>query len=188
MVAATLTATLSFVPLLFVGGILGSFIRAIPVTIISALLISLIVALIFIPLFARFILLSKKQLAEEAAKTARHVEHGSKHEDRSWSSAPMLWAQHHRRREFGVGLTAVLIGLRFVVLAVWYSPKSLSTYFPPPKTPTSWLSTMAYPSGTTACSRRLPSPSEPTTVPASAWENFDKASYYGMANAQSAML
>src|SRR5262249_21282072 len=53
MVAATLTAALSFAPLIFVSGILGSFIRAIPVTIISALLISLMVALIFIPLFAR---------------------------------------------------------------------------------------------------------------------------------------
>src|ERR1041384_6458188 len=52
MVAATSTAILSFAPLLFVGGILGSFIRAIPVTVIAALLVSLLVALIFIPTFA----------------------------------------------------------------------------------------------------------------------------------------
>ncbi|MEK7153449.1 MAG: efflux RND transporter permease subunit, partial [Patescibacteria group bacterium] len=48
MVAATLTAALSFAPLLFVGGILGNFIRAIPVTVITSLLVSLTVALIFI--------------------------------------------------------------------------------------------------------------------------------------------
>ena len=65
MIAATLTAALSFAPLVFVGGILGNFIRAIPITIISALLISLLVALVFIPLFAKFILLGKKQMGEE---------------------------------------------------------------------------------------------------------------------------
>ena len=36
MVAATSTAALSFLPLAFVSGVLGSFIRAIPITIISA--------------------------------------------------------------------------------------------------------------------------------------------------------
>ena len=47
MIAATSTAALSFAPLLFVGGILGSFIKAVPLTIISALLISLFVASIY---------------------------------------------------------------------------------------------------------------------------------------------
>jgi multidrug efflux pump subunit AcrB len=51
MLSATFVAVLSFVPLLFVGGILGTFIRAIPATVISALLISLLVSLIFIPFF-----------------------------------------------------------------------------------------------------------------------------------------
>ncbi|OVE79075.1 hypothetical protein BVY00_01335 [bacterium G20] len=54
MLAATSTAVLSFAPLLFVGGILGDFIRAIPVTVIIGLLTSFLVALIFIPTFARF--------------------------------------------------------------------------------------------------------------------------------------
>ncbi len=62
MVAATLTAAMSFAPLLFVGGILGSFIRAIPVTVITSLLVSLFVSLVFIPFFAKYILLGKKQM------------------------------------------------------------------------------------------------------------------------------
>src|SRR5262249_12063401 len=62
MVAATFTAVLSFTPLIFVGGILGSFIRAIPITVITSLLVSLSVALIFIPVFARYLLLGKKQM------------------------------------------------------------------------------------------------------------------------------
>ncbi|MEO7364439.1 MAG: efflux RND transporter permease subunit, partial [Candidatus Saccharimonadales bacterium] len=65
MVAATTTAALSFAPFLFVGGILGSFIRAIPVTIIASLIISLLVALVFIPFFARFTLLTDQQLKQK---------------------------------------------------------------------------------------------------------------------------
>ena len=59
MIAATSVAILSFAPLLFVSGLLGTFIRKVPITIISALLSSLFVALIFIPFFARIGLLRK---------------------------------------------------------------------------------------------------------------------------------
>ena len=68
MIAATSTAALSFAPLLFVGGILGGFIRAIPVTVITALIVSLIVALLFIPLFSRVLLLRKKQMGKQGQK------------------------------------------------------------------------------------------------------------------------
>ncbi|MFZ2513917.1 MAG: efflux RND transporter permease subunit, partial [Candidatus Saccharimonadales bacterium] len=66
MIAATSTAALSFAPLLFVGGILGGFIRVMPITITSALLISLLVALVFIPFYARFIMLGKKHVGAKA--------------------------------------------------------------------------------------------------------------------------
>lgn len=111
MVAATLTAALSFAPLLFVGGILGSFIRAIPTTVITALLISLFVALIFIPFMARYLLLGKKQMG------ARHVFEpavGIEARIAAFIAKPMLWARYSRTRLFSVGITAVTIGLLFV--------------------------------------------------------------------------
>jgi len=62
LVAGTLTTVLVFMPILFVTGILGEFIRILPMTVIIALLSSLIIALVFIPFFASGILLrSKKQ-------------------------------------------------------------------------------------------------------------------------------
>lgn len=61
MSAGTLTTALVFAPILFVTGILGDFIRILPMTVITALLLSLLIALAFIPFLASVILLRGKQ-------------------------------------------------------------------------------------------------------------------------------
>ncbi len=55
--AGTLTTVLVFAPLLFVGGVLGEFIRAIPVTVIITLLVSYAFSVFFIPTISRYLLL-----------------------------------------------------------------------------------------------------------------------------------
>ena len=55
--SGTVTTVLVFAPMLLIGGILGGFIRILPITIILSLLISLTLSLIFIPVAARFITL-----------------------------------------------------------------------------------------------------------------------------------
>ena len=78
----TLTTILVFVPLLFVTGILGEFIRIMPITIIVALLSSLLLSLILIPLLSRFLLLKNRKIswltrinpiAKLEAKTAKFL-------------------------------------------------------------------------------------------------------------------
>lgn len=61
MSAGTLTTVLVFAPILFVTGVLGDFIRILPMTVIIALLLSLAIALIFIPFFASGILLRTRK-------------------------------------------------------------------------------------------------------------------------------
>ena len=61
--AGTLTTVLVFVPLLFTTGILGEFLRVLPITIIIALLTSLVLSLILIPLFSRFLLLKNRKIS-----------------------------------------------------------------------------------------------------------------------------
>ncbi|MFT7476108.1 MAG: multidrug efflux pump subunit AcrB [Verrucomicrobiales bacterium] len=56
-VSGTLTTALVFAPMLLIGGILGGFIRILPITIIIALLISLILSLVFIPVASRYLTL-----------------------------------------------------------------------------------------------------------------------------------
>lgn len=55
--AGTLTTVLVFGPMLFVGGVLGEFIRAIPTTVIITLLVSFFFSVIFIPAIAKPFLL-----------------------------------------------------------------------------------------------------------------------------------
>lgn len=185
MVAATLTAALSFAPLLFVGGILGSFIRAIPVTIISALLISLFVALAFIPLFARFILLGKKQMGEG---NVREVAAGIEHRIAQWLGKPMLWAQHHRKREFSVGISAVVIGLLFVVAAGFVFSKVTFNIFPSTKDTNQLAVTLTYPPNTTVEQATATAERADAITAKTLNGYFEDASYYGMGNAQTATL
>ncbi|MFK7919904.1 MAG: efflux RND transporter permease subunit [Ilumatobacter sp.] len=55
--AGTLTTVVVFSPILFVGGILGEFIRPIPTTVIITLLLSFLFSVVFIPTVARPFLL-----------------------------------------------------------------------------------------------------------------------------------
>jgi multidrug efflux pump subunit AcrB len=55
--AGTLTTVVVFSPMLFVGGILGEFIRPIPATVIVTLLMSFAFSIVFIPTIARLFLL-----------------------------------------------------------------------------------------------------------------------------------
>ncbi len=186
MVAATLTAALSFAPLLFVGGILGGFIRAIPVTIISALLISLFVALVFIPLFARFLLLGKKQMGEGNVKEiAAGIEDGIART----IAKPMLWAKHSRAKEVFVGLTAVLVGIGFVIAGGIIAAKGVSlNIFPPSKDTNQIAVSVSFPEATTIQEAEKLADKTNQRVAELLDGDMVKGTYYGMANAQTATL
>lgn len=185
MIAATLTATLSFVPLLFVGGVLGSFIRAIPITIIASLLISLVVALVFIPLFARNILLGSKQMGEGhvkeiAAKLEAKIALGI--------ARPMLWARHSRRKELFVGITAVLIGFAFIGAGGYIFQKVDFNIFPPSKDTNQLAVAVTYPPNTPIDQAEATAKKIEKEISRELGSNFIKSSFYGMGNNQRATL
>ena len=131
MLAATLTATIGFLPLLFVSGILGSFIKAIPVTVVTSLLVSLFVALSFIPFFSRFLLLRPAQLghAEDKGSPAHHIEELIA----KTLTRPLYWGRKKRRRLFTLGITAVIIGLGFIAAGGFLFQKVTFDIFPADK-------------------------------------------------------
>lgn len=55
--SGTITTVLVFAPMLLIGGILGGFIRILPITIILALVISLLLSFILIPVASRYLTL-----------------------------------------------------------------------------------------------------------------------------------
>lgn len=186
MVAATLTAALSFVPLIFVSGILGSFIRAIPVTIISALLISLFTALIIIPLFAKYLLLGKKQMGEGNVK---EVAAGLEEKIANFIARPMLWARHSRKKEIVTGLSAVAISLAFIFGGGAIFSKYVDfNIFPPTKDANTIVVALTYPTGTNISTAESLADKADTITKNTIGKEFIKGSYYGMANDQSASL
>jgi multidrug efflux pump subunit AcrB len=183
MVAATSTAVLSFAPLLFVSGILGSFIRAIPVTVITSLVTSLLVALIFIPLFARYLLLGKKQMGPKGDVT----EPAARVEDKvaEFIGKPMLWARNSKKKLISVGLVAVFIGLGFVVAAGFLFQKVTFNIFPPSKDSNGLILQLSFAPGTTVQEAEKISDRANTVAGKFLGENFKYDAYYSNADAQS---
>jgi len=74
--SGTLTTVLVFAPLLFVGGVLGEFIRAIPATVILTLLLSFVFSVVFIPAIAKPFLLKGERPHNPVTRGERRIAHG----------------------------------------------------------------------------------------------------------------
>ncbi len=184
MIAATATAALSFAPLLFVSGILGSFIRAIPITIISALIVSLLVALIFIPFFAKFILLGKKQLGE---KNVKEFSASFEASIARFISAPMLWAKGSTKKLFGVGLVALVIGFGFIGTSGYLMQKVTFNIFPPSKDSNQLMVSLKFAPDTTIEQAEATTDKANQILGDSIGSNFRQTAYYGQGTVDSAI-
>ncbi len=185
MIAATLTAALSFAPLLFTGGVLGSFIRAIPVAVIISLLVSLTVALIFIPLFARYLLLGKKQVGLDGVR-----EPAAQVEDRiaRFIVKPLVWARHSRAKLVVAGLVALVVGLSFISAGGFLFQKVTFNIFPPSKDTNGLIAKLRFPPGTTLDRAESTIDRANELIASKLGANFHTASYYENANDQSATM
>lgn len=183
MVAATATACLSFAPLLFVSGILGSFIRAIPITIIAALIISLLVALIFIPFFARFLLLGKQQMGTRGVK---EVAAGFESRIAAFIAAPMLWARRSKKRLFSVGIIALIVGFGFTAAGIVIARNVVFNIFPPTKDTNGLILTIQFPPNTSIQQAEKIAAQADTLAARELGSNFVQSSYYNSGSAQMA--
>ena len=71
LIGSTLTPIVVFVPLVFLGGITAVFFRALAMTLVTALIASLLLAVLFTPVLARLLIRTKK---EEVAATVEAAE------------------------------------------------------------------------------------------------------------------
>ncbi|MBX4188586.1 efflux RND transporter permease subunit [Candidatus Saccharibacteria bacterium] len=182
MVAATLTATIGFLPLLFVSGILGSFIKAIPVTVVTSLLVSLFVALSFIPFFSKFLLLRPKQLghAEDSGSPLHKVET----KIAGGLAKPLMWARHSRRRLFGLGITAIVVGFGFIFAGGFLFQKVAFDIFPADKDGDIISAQLTFPPNQTIEQTQATAEKADKILTASLGENFKALSYYNSGNSQ----
>lgn len=186
MLAATATAIMGFAPLIFVGGILGEFIRAIPVTVITSLAVSLVVAITFIPFLSRLLLLRPKMLGsdEKHESASHHVEALVA----KTLSRPLLWIRGRRRRQFTLGIVAVLIGFGFISAGGAVFQKVTFDIFAPSKDSDLITVTFTYPPNTSIEQAEMTADRADAIVAKTLDGNFKNGSYYATANTHQSQL
>ncbi len=138
-VAGTLTTVLVFAPMLLISGILGGFIRILPITVILSLMLSLILSLIFIPVASRFIVLPAPRangpLNRAEAWVADKV-----------SSLPGLGGG----KGFAVGIGGIALSLALFYIGIGvFAPQVGFNIFPPSKDSINIALEITYEPGTT---------------------------------------
>ncbi len=144
--AGTFTTVLVFLPLAFITGILGEFIRLMPITIITALLTSLVLSLTVIPLLAKFILLNHVQ--ESWFTRINPVSKLEKHVGTFVGSLPRYMKTNKKiGRPIAVGM--VVLSIVMVMLAGSFAQKLSFNIFPPSKDSDQIGIQITYPNGFT---------------------------------------
>ena len=131
--AGTFTTVLVFLPLVFVSGVLGEFIRLMPVTIILAMVVSLVLSLTLIPLLSRALLFRRNGRVDEAVRRFNVVAMFEKHAARIASALPRQLKSEQRPR--GIILATLMVGLSLASIfgAGYYARKVAFNIFPSSK-------------------------------------------------------
>ncbi len=151
--AGTLVTMLAFAPMLFIGGILGSFIRVLPVTIIISLAVSLLVSLTLIPFTSRFLLLSKSSKRDH--KTRNPI---LKLENTVSTGLANLIrvGTRSRKKAAAIGVVAIIVSFLFLVGSGVFFQKLKFDIFPSTKDGDNLSVTLTFPANTSiADSQRI---------------------------------
>lgn len=125
--AGSLTTVLVFVPLLFIGGILGEFIRILPITIIIALVSSYILSVALLPFLSKYLLLRTKKSTKlnPVAKIEQKI-------SGFLASLPLL-IHTNRIRGLLVAFSLFSVSIIFFIASGYYAQKLSFNIFPPSK-------------------------------------------------------
>lgn len=179
--AGTLTTMLGFAPLLFISGIMGEFIWAIPITIITSLAVSLFVSLTLIPLLAKYTLLrgKAKQLTNPVSRLETATAHGL--------SQLVRRAGQSRKKGVFIGLTAIAISVAMFIGGVYFAGKLKFNIFPATKDSDALMMSISYDRGTSVVDAERASANANAIVVQTIGKYVEKVSYRGTATDTSAL-
>jgi multidrug efflux pump subunit AcrB len=144
--AGTMTTVLVFLPLAFISGVLGEFIRLMPVTVIIALVSSFLLSITLIPLLAKFVLFrdSKTDWFTRINPVTKVESFTAK----KLGSLTML-LKTQRKRGVAIGVLSVFISFLFIGSAGFFAQKLSFNVFPASKDSDQVGYTVTYPAGYT---------------------------------------
>ncbi len=128
--AGTMTTVLVFAPLLFISDILGEFIRLLPITVVIALITSLVLSLTLIPLLSRFIILRTDDVS-----WITKVNPVSKFENYIAEKLASIIKslKRNNKRKFFFPLGAFVLSGLFLLGTGFFASKISTNIFPPTK-------------------------------------------------------
>ena len=138
-ISGTITTVLVFAPMLAISGILGEFIRILPISVIIALVTSLLLSLLFIPIASRFLVLRAPVSRPVLGRVERFL-------------ADEIADAANRRGRQGIVTAALAVGLSAAALAVAvlvFLPRVGFNIFPTAKDATEIEAEYAFAPGTT---------------------------------------
>jgi multidrug efflux pump subunit AcrB len=185
MLAATSTAILGFAPLIFISGILGGFIRPIPLTLIISLVVSLLVALTVIPTLARPLILRARSIGPKVRVNFRVRAQES---FANVLTAPLRWANHYRKRLWISGIVALIVGLGFIAAGAYIFKYLTFNIFPSNKDSNQLMVSLQFPAGTTIKTAQATADKVDTMVEQTLGSNLDKLNYYSTGDTSAAQL
>jgi CzcA family heavy metal efflux pump len=110
LIGSTLTPIVVFVPLVFLGGITAVFFRALAMTMVTALLASLFLAIFFTPVLARMLMRRRSAAAETDAERAEQAGEGR--------ILRWLTSRYELALGWALGRPKTILAAAFVILAV----------------------------------------------------------------------
>lgn len=130
--AGTFTTVLVFLPLVFVTGVLGEFIRLMPITIILAMVTSLVLSLTLIPLLSRVLLFQKNNALDAVTEKFNPITIFEKAVSRFAASLPRQLLIPGRKGKV-IALSMVLVSLMSLAGAGFFAQKVPFNIFPSSK-------------------------------------------------------
>jgi multidrug efflux pump len=124
VIIATFTIIASFFPMLFFPGIVGEFMKFLPITLIVCLFSSLFVAMVISPVQAAVFVNVKKQKEKDAKKKFRPIGRFIEHFDEKFFGTVMKWYEKTlryslRHRLLVIGATVALLIFSFIIYGMF---------------------------------------------------------------------
>jgi len=180
----TLVTMLAFAPMLFISGILGSFIKALPITIILSLAFSLLISLSFIPFLAGWLIIPKK-----FTKNKKSFNPVSRLE--SWLSNGLshtiLWTRGKNGRRAFMATSAIILSTVALVGSFYFFGKLKFDIFPPSKDGDEITVTLKFAPGTTIAAAEKTTDEANVKIASALGKNGRKVSYLSAADNNAAV-
>ena len=180
----TLTTMLGFAPMLFIGGILGGFIKALPITIIISLAFSLLVSLSLIPFMAGWLILPSKKKTRTVSRNP--VAKAEKFIGNKLSSL-ILWTTGKRGRQAGMAVAAISLASLAVVSSFYFFGKLKFDIFPPSKDGNEITVSLAFAPGTPIAEAEATTDAANAKIATALGDNARRVTYLSAADSSSAI-